>query len=123
MSELEKTKTFEESLHEIERIVSAMERGDLALEDSIQGFEKGMQLIEECNKKLLVAEKAIKILEKNSSGQWEEKKFESHEKQDGSESTIHFNEKVKPSRSKPIKTSISAPKDSEDETSSSLELF
>jgi exodeoxyribonuclease VII small subunit len=108
------SKTFEESLREIENIVSAMERGDLTLEDSIQSFERGMKQIEECNKKLLSAEKTIKILEKKLSGQWEEKDFDSHEKQDGTESSSSLNKKNGKS-TKSLKTS--------EEDSATLELF
>jgi exodeoxyribonuclease VII small subunit len=37
------SKTFEESLKELESIASELENGNLSLEDSIKKFEKGMK--------------------------------------------------------------------------------
>lgn len=55
-------KTFEESMTELEQIVSKLEIGDITLDDSIKLFEKGIKLAENCRKKLDDAEKKVKIL-------------------------------------------------------------
>ena len=39
---------FEKSLQELEDLVAKMEQGDLSLEDSLQHFEKGVQLSRAC---------------------------------------------------------------------------
>lgn len=72
----EKEKTFEESLNELEKIASDLERGELSLEDAISKFEVGMKLSKECGKKLEKAEKRINILVKSESGDIEEEAFE-----------------------------------------------
>lgn len=75
MSE-ENKKTFEESLNELEKIASDLERGDLNLEDAIKKFETGMKLSKECSEKLESAEKRINILVQNENGELKEEKFE-----------------------------------------------
>ncbi len=75
MSE-ENKKTFEESLNELEKIASDLERGDLNLEDAIKKFETGMKLSKECSEKLENAEKRINILVQNENGELKEENFE-----------------------------------------------
>ena len=53
---------FESALKELEEIVSAMERGDLTLEKSLQLFERGTQLSRQCQHALAAAELRIKTL-------------------------------------------------------------
>jgi len=58
---------FEDSLAELEEIVSAMEQGDLSLEDSLSAFEKGVKLTKDCQKSLKsVEQKVNKLIAKNS---------------------------------------------------------
>lgn len=59
---MEKEKTFEENLKQLENIVAELEKGELSLEDSIAKFEKGIKVSKECNSKLEDAEKRINIL-------------------------------------------------------------
>lgn len=54
-----KKKNFEESLKELELIVSKLESGDVGLELSLEQFEIGTKLYKECKEQLLVAEKKI----------------------------------------------------------------
>jgi exodeoxyribonuclease VII small subunit len=54
--------TFEQSMHELETIVSKMEQGDLPLEDALQSFERGIQLAGHSQKKLKDAEQKVQIL-------------------------------------------------------------
>ncbi|MHC5865541.1 exodeoxyribonuclease VII small subunit, partial [Streptococcus pyogenes] len=38
------TKTFEENLAELEAVVTKLEQGDVALEEALSEFQKGMKL-------------------------------------------------------------------------------
>ena len=93
-------KTFEENIREIETIISSMERGTFNLDDSVKNYEKGMNLIQECSKKLAAAEKSLKVIEKKASGVYEEKDLEEHQKQDGTETVAAFREKMEPKKKK-----------------------
>jgi exodeoxyribonuclease VII small subunit len=57
-----KKKSFEESLKELENIVSKLESGELALEQSLEQFELGTKLYKECKDQLSIAEKKIAVL-------------------------------------------------------------
>lgn len=56
------TFNFEESLASLETLVSAMEDGDLSLEESLQAFEKGIRLTRECQNALHNAEQKVQVL-------------------------------------------------------------
>ncbi len=73
------TKSFEESLEELEKIASNLESGKLGLEDAIKEFEKGINLSKECSKKLDEAEKKINILVQGENGELKEESFVSEE--------------------------------------------
>lgn len=57
-----KKKSFEDSLKELENIVSKLESGELALEKSLEEFEIGTKLYKECKNQLSIAEKKIALL-------------------------------------------------------------
>jgi exodeoxyribonuclease VII small subunit len=61
-------KTFEASLAELEEIVTKLEDGDLALEASLELFEKGIKLSRECRDRLTNAERRIEVLMKDANG-------------------------------------------------------
>ena len=48
----EKNMTFEKSMERLEQIVRAMERGDVALEESLKLFQEGTELVRSCSKLL-----------------------------------------------------------------------
>lgn len=48
----EKNMTFEQSMQRLEQIVRAMERGDVALDESLKLFQEGTQLVQNCEKLL-----------------------------------------------------------------------
>lgn len=59
-------KNFEKSLQQLEKIVSHMESGELALEESLAQFEKGIKLARSCQDTLTDAELRVeKLIEKN----------------------------------------------------------
>jgi exodeoxyribonuclease VII small subunit len=60
--------TFEESLKNLEVIVDQLEKGDLALEDSLKLFEEGVGLSAACKKELDEAEGKVQVLIKQRDG-------------------------------------------------------
>jgi exodeoxyribonuclease VII small subunit len=55
-------KDFESAIAELESIVKTLEEGDLALERSLELFERGVQLSRFCHARLEEAERRIEIL-------------------------------------------------------------
>ena len=53
-------KTFEESMARLEQIVRAMERGDVALEESLKLFQEGTELVRGCQRLLDDAQLQVK---------------------------------------------------------------
>ena len=66
------SKSFEEQMEELEKIVSELEKGDLDLDTSVSKFEEGMKLSKQCNEFLENAEKRITILLKDGENIKEE---------------------------------------------------
>jgi exodeoxyribonuclease VII small subunit len=62
MAKEEKTKTFEESVAQLEQIVAAIESGEIGLEESLAKYEQGMELVKKCRGILDRAEKRIEQL-------------------------------------------------------------
>ena len=52
--------TFEASIARLEQIVRAMERGDVALEESLKLFQEGTELVKNCQKLLDDAQLQVK---------------------------------------------------------------
>lgn len=52
--------TFEASMSRLEQIVRAMERGDVALEESLKLFQEGTELVKTCQKLLDEARLQVK---------------------------------------------------------------
>ena len=59
---------FEEALERLERIVDALEAGNLGLEESLKVFEEGVGLARRCARYLDEAEKRIELLTRDESG-------------------------------------------------------
>lgn len=63
----EKELSFEESLKQLENIVSELESGDIPLDDAILKFDEAMNLVKTCDSKLKSAQESIaKIVDKNN---------------------------------------------------------
>ena len=56
----EKNKSFEQNMARLEQIVRAMERGDVALEESLKLFQEGTELVRSCSKLLDEAQMQVK---------------------------------------------------------------
>jgi exodeoxyribonuclease VII small subunit len=68
-------KNFETALEDLEQVVEQLESGDLALEDSLAAFEKGVGLAKFCNQKLNDVEKKVELLIKDKEGKLQLKAF------------------------------------------------
>lgn len=60
--------TFEQSLKKLEAIVEKLEKGDLALEESLKLFEEGVGLSASCKKELEAAEGKVQMLIRQRDG-------------------------------------------------------
>ena len=54
--------TFEQNMQRLEQIVRAMERGDVALEESLKLSQEGTDLVAKCGKLLDEAELQVKMI-------------------------------------------------------------
>ncbi len=71
--------SFEKAMEQLEKIVDDLESGELSLENSIEAFEKGIELSKICRKKLEAAENRVKKLIEKSSGDFDLELFEEGE--------------------------------------------
>ena len=71
----QENKTFENSMQRLEQIVRAMERGDVALEESLKLFQEGTELVRNCNQLLDHAELQVKKIMTASDGSPVEEEF------------------------------------------------
>ena len=60
--------TFEEAMAELERVVDTLERGDVALEESIRLYERGAELKTHCEARLKAAEEKVEALTLDAQG-------------------------------------------------------
>jgi len=59
----QKPQSFEQALAEIESIVTAMETGQLPLEQSLAAYKRGAELLQYCQAQLREAHQQVKVLE------------------------------------------------------------
>jgi exodeoxyribonuclease VII small subunit len=62
------TPRFEEALAELEGIVKRLEQGELALEDSLAAFERGIGLVRALSERLASVEQRVEVLLKSEAG-------------------------------------------------------
>ena len=74
-----KSKTFEESIAELEQIVNQLESGDAPLDEAVTLFEKGMKISAKCHDQLEKAEQKVKLLTENEDGTVNVSEFSSGE--------------------------------------------
>jgi exodeoxyribonuclease VII small subunit len=71
---------FEKKLGRLEEIVQKMEKGELALEDSLKLFEEGVKLSRDCHKQLNQAELSVKkLIDIDDQGKVTSEPFETEE--------------------------------------------
>ena len=61
--------TFEQAMADLEQVVTQLERGDVALEDSIALYERGAQLKKHCEAKLKQAEEKVAAITLGGNGE------------------------------------------------------
>ena len=71
----EENKTFEQNLRRLEEIVRAMERGDVALEESLKLFQEGTELVQSCGKQLEEAKMQVTKITAGADGAPQEEPF------------------------------------------------
>ncbi len=67
--------SFEESMQRLEQIVRGLERGDIALDESLKLFQEGTELVARCEKLLNEAELQIKKIVPNANVEPVEERF------------------------------------------------
>lgn len=67
---------FEGALSEIRAIIEKLEGGNLSIEESLALFEKGVELINFCHKKLGEVQKRVEILIEGAGGEVLSKGFD-----------------------------------------------
>lgn len=60
--------SFETAMKELEQVVGQLERGDVALEDSIKLYERGAELKKRCETKLKEAEEKVAAITLDGDG-------------------------------------------------------
>ncbi|MEL7100278.1 MAG: exodeoxyribonuclease VII small subunit [Pseudomonadota bacterium] len=61
--------SFEDAMRELETVLGQLERGDVALEDSIKLYERGAALKARCEAKLKEAEEKVHAITLNAQGE------------------------------------------------------
>ena len=72
----EKNATFESNLQRLEQIVRAMERGEVALEESLKLFQEGTELVRNCQRLLDEAQLQVKKIMTAADGSPVEEDFQ-----------------------------------------------
>jgi len=62
--------TYEDALAELERLVAAMEGGQLPLDKLLDSYKRGAQLLGFCRSRLEAVEQQVKVLEDGELKPW-----------------------------------------------------
>lgn len=62
--------TYEDALSELERLVTAMEGGQLPLDELLQSYRRGAELLAFCRARLEAVEQQVKVLEEGQLKPW-----------------------------------------------------
>ncbi len=62
--------TYEEALGELERLVAAMEGGQLPLDRLLESYKRGADLLSFCRSRLDAVEEQVKVLEDGQLKPW-----------------------------------------------------
>ncbi|MEA2626225.1 MAG: exodeoxyribonuclease small subunit [Candidatus Binatota bacterium] len=73
---------FEDRLRELEGVVDRLESGQLALEEALAAFEKGVGLVRELTRELDEVERRLEILTRNTQGELELREAEERRRGD-----------------------------------------
>jgi exodeoxyribonuclease VII small subunit len=62
--------TYEDALSELERLVAAMELGQLPLDALLENYRRGAELLALCRARLETVEQQVKVLEEGQLKPW-----------------------------------------------------
>lgn len=62
--------TYEAAVAELERLVAAMEGGQLPLDELLDGYRRGAELLTLCRERLAAVEQQVKVLEDGQLKPW-----------------------------------------------------
>ena len=62
--------TFEASLEELEQLVAQLESGDMPLEQLLEGYQRGAELLKFCRDRLEAVEGQVKVLDQGALKTW-----------------------------------------------------
>ena len=62
--------TYEDALTELERLVAAMELGQLPLDTLLENYRRGAELLAFCRARLETVEQQVKVLEERQLKPW-----------------------------------------------------
>jgi exodeoxyribonuclease VII small subunit len=65
-----KPPTYEEALAELERLVQRMEDGQLPLDQMLDSYRRGAELLDLCRSRLNAVEEQVKVLEDGQLKAW-----------------------------------------------------
>ena len=63
--------SYEDALAELERLVAAMEGGSLPLDQLLDNYRRGAELLSFCRERLVAVEQQVKVLEGGELKLWE----------------------------------------------------
>lgn len=86
--------TFEDALKRLSEIVQRLEKGDLALEDSLKLFEEGVRLSRQSQERLDAAQKRVEqLLAVDEQGRARTKPFETSAEDEGAPFSDPYSDK------------------------------
>ncbi|HOW46436.1 MAG TPA: exodeoxyribonuclease VII small subunit [Rubrivivax sp.] len=62
--------SYEQALTELERLVQAMEAGQLPLDQLLAGYRRGAELLQLCRERLQAVEEQVKLLDEGQLKPW-----------------------------------------------------
>ena len=68
--------SFEQAIEELQTIVTALEAGNVSLDDSLGLYERGIELVRLCNNRLDEAQQRISMVKTASDGTLQTEPFE-----------------------------------------------
>ncbi len=63
---MDKKKTIEENMKELETIITSLENGEFGLDESIEAYTKAMKLVKECDSSLKKVEERVSKIVKET---------------------------------------------------------
>ncbi len=79
MAEKEEKMDLEKAMENLEKIVEALESGELTLDQALKKYEEGVGLVRACQSRLTETEKRIEVLTKTLDGSLKKEAFDPDE--------------------------------------------